>query len=166
MTSGPPRSRRAFLVEAQSYRAVSRSDACGQSVDRQIVAHVKTDIHWRSRSASRGDTTMHKRKRRALESDGWRVGTAQEFLALSDDEVALIDLKLALGRAVRTRRVRKRLSQAEVATRIRSSQSRVAKMEAGDVTVSIDLLVRTLLALGASRRDLIRRLGAAQSRDT
>lgn len=109
---------------------------------------------------------MHKRKRRALESDGWRVGTAQEFLALSDDEVALIDLKLALGRAVRTRRVRKRLSQAEVATRIRSSQSRVAKMEAGDVTVSIDLLVRTLLALGASRRDLIRRLGAAQSRDT
>ena len=104
---------------------------------------------------------MQKRKRKALESDGWKVGTAQEFLGLSDDEAALIDLKLALGRAVRTRRVRKRLSQADVAARIRSSQSRVAKMEAGDATVSIDLLVRTLLALGASRKELGRRLGAA-----
>jgi len=104
---------------------------------------------------------MQKRKRKALESDGLKVGTAQEFLGLSDDEAALIDLKLALGRAVRTRRVRKRLSQADVAARIRSSQSRVAKMEAGDATVSIDLLVRTLLALGASRKELGRRLGAA-----
>jgi len=104
---------------------------------------------------------MQKRKRKALESDGWKVGTAQEFLGLSDDEAALIDLKLALGRAVRTRRVRKRLSQADVAARIRSSQSRVAKMEAGDATVSIDLLVRTLLALGASRKELGRRLGVA-----
>jgi ribosome-binding protein aMBF1 (putative translation factor) len=104
---------------------------------------------------------MQKRKRKALEADGWKVGTAQEFLRLSDDEVALIELRLALGRAVKARRVRQRMSQAEVATRIRSSQSRVAKMESGDATVSIDLLVRTLLALGASRKELARSLGAS-----
>ena len=103
---------------------------------------------------------MHKRKRKALEADGWKVGTAQEFLGLSNEEVALIDLKLALGRAVKARRVRKRMSQADVALRIRSSQSRVAKMESGDATVSIDLLVRTLLALGTSRRELARSFGS------
>lgn len=104
---------------------------------------------------------MHKRKRKSLEADGWKIGSAQEFLRLSNDEVALIDMKLALGRAVRARRTRKRLSQADLALRIRSSQSRVAKMESGDVTVSIDLLIRTLLALGASRRELARSLGSS-----
>jgi predicted XRE-type DNA-binding protein len=104
---------------------------------------------------------MRKTKRKALEADGWKIGSAQEFLGLSDEEVALIDLKLALGRALKERRVRQRLSQAEVASRIRSSQSRVAKMESGDVTVSIDLLVRTLLALGASRKELGRSLAAS-----
>jgi hypothetical protein len=101
---------------------------------------------------------MHKPKHKALEADGWKVGTAQEFLGLSDEEAALIDLKLALGRALKERRTRQRLSQAAVAARIRSSQSRVAKMESGDSTVSIDLLVRTLLALGASRKDLAKSL--------
>jgi ribosome-binding protein aMBF1 (putative translation factor) len=104
---------------------------------------------------------MHKRKRKSLEADGWKIGSAQEFLRLSNDEVALIDMKLALGRAVRARRTRKRMSQADLALRIRSSQSRVAKMESGDVTVSIDLLIRTLLALGASRRELARSLGSS-----
>ena len=101
---------------------------------------------------------MHKQKRKALEADGWKVGTAQEFLRLSDEEAALIDLKLALGRALKERRTHQRLSQAAVAARIRSSQSRVAKMESGDSTVSIDLLVRTLFALGASRKDLAKSL--------
>jgi len=101
---------------------------------------------------------MHKRKRKALEAAGWKVGSAQDFLGLSDAEVTLIDVKLALARAVKARRLRKRMSQADVAARVRSSQSRVAKMESGDATVSIDLLVRTLLALGASRRELARML--------
>ncbi len=102
--------------------------------------------------------TMQKRKRKALEADGWKIGTTREFLRLSEDEATLIDLKLALGRALKERRTSQRLSQAAVAARIRSSQSRVAKMESGDSTVSIDLLVRTLLALGASRRDVAKSL--------
>jgi predicted XRE-type DNA-binding protein len=104
--------------------------------------------------------TMHKRKRKALEAAGWKVGSAQDFLGLSDAEAALIDVKLALGRAVKAKRTQRRMSQADVAARVRSSQSRVAKMESGDASVSIDLLVRTLLALGASRKELARSLSA------
>jgi len=104
--------------------------------------------------------TMHKRKRKALEAAGWKVGSAQDFLGLSDAEAAFIDVKLALGRAVKAKRAQRRMSQADVAARVRSSQSRVAKMESGDASVSIDLLVRTLLALGASRKELARSLSA------
>ena len=101
---------------------------------------------------------MRKAKRRALETSGWRVGSARQFLGLTDDEAAFIELRFSLSRALKERRMRSNLTQADVAARIRSSQSRVAKMEAGDPSVSVDLLVRTLLALGASRKDLARSL--------
>ncbi len=99
---------------------------------------------------------MKSRKRTRLEAAGWTVGSAQDFLGLSDAEAALIELKLALSAALRDQRKRRRLSQAQLARRLRSSQSRVAKMEAGDPSVSMDLLVRSLLALGASSTDLAR----------
>jgi predicted XRE-type DNA-binding protein len=99
---------------------------------------------------------MKSSKRARLEAAGWAVGSGQEFLGLSDAEAALIEVKLALSVALRDRRKRRRLSQAQVARRLSSSQSRVAKMEAGDPSVSMDLLVRSLLALGASSTDLAR----------
>ena len=100
------------------------------------------------------DTTMRAAKRARLESKGWRLGGARELLSLSEQEALFIEIKLALSRELKELRVRRRLSQAELATQVRSSQSRVAKMEAGDPSVSIDLLVRSLLALGASREEL------------
>jgi len=98
-------------------------------------------------------------KRRQLEGAGWRVGTVEEFLGLSKQEAALVEVKLRLARRLRTLRTRRRLSQAAVAKLVRSSQSRVAKMETGDATVSIDLLVRSLLAIGASPKDIARAIG-------
>jgi hypothetical protein len=93
-----------------------------------------------------GSTMMRKSKQKKLEENGWRIGSADEFLDLSSEESAYIDLKLRLSD--------RKLSQQQLAMLIKSSQSRVAKMEAGDPTVSLDLLVKTLLALGASDRDL------------
>lgn len=84
------------------------------------------------------------------------VGDAREFLGLSEGEFAYIELKLAFARNLRVRRARRRMTQVELAEMIKSSQSRVAKMEAGDPTVSLDLLIRCLLALGASNKDLAR----------
>jgi transcriptional regulator with XRE-family HTH domain len=78
----------------------------------------------------------------------------QDFLGLSDADAALIEMKLALSRTLRDRRQRRGVSQVELAKRLRSSQSRVAKMEAGDPSVSMDLLVSSLLVLGASSADL------------
>ena len=107
---------------------------------------------------------MKLEKKKRLEAAGWRVGTVSEFLGLTDEEAAFIELKLDLARAVRTERVRRRLTQEELGKLLGSSQSRVAKMEAGDSTVSIDLLVRSLLKLGASRRDLVRHLSSSPSK--
>jgi DNA-binding XRE family transcriptional regulator len=97
---------------------------------------------------------MKQSKRKKLEAVGWAVGSAQEFLGLSDADAALIELKLTLSRSLRDRRQRRGVSQVELAKRLQSSQSRVAKMEAGDPSVSMDLLVSSLLVLGASEADL------------
>jgi DNA-binding XRE family transcriptional regulator len=97
---------------------------------------------------------MRANKRDKLTSKGWKVGSAAEFLGLSPEEEALIELRLRLAQGLRARRTRQRMTQAQLAAAIRSSQSRVAKMEAGDPTVSLDLLVRSLLMLGASSTDL------------
>src|SRR5438128_5026516 len=98
--------------------------------------------------------TVREEKRRRLEAKGWKFGTAQEFLRLSDEETAYIDLKARLATGLRKRRRRRSLTQADLAKRLQSSQSRIAKMEAGDPSVSLDLLIRSLLILGTSRREL------------
>jgi ribosome-binding protein aMBF1 (putative translation factor) len=103
---------------------------------------------------------MRKSKKKRLEETGWKIGSADEFLELSSEESAYLDLKLRLSDNLRKRRTQKRLSQQQLASLIKSSQSRVAKIEAGDPTVSLDLLVKTLLALGASDRDLANAIAA------
>jgi DNA-binding XRE family transcriptional regulator len=107
---------------------------------------------------------MQQKKRERLESAGWRVGTVQEFLNLSDDEALFVELKLALRNALKERRNSQGLTQTELAKRLGSSQSRVAKMEAGDTSVSLDLLVRALLATGASAQDLADVIAAKNTR--
>ncbi len=97
---------------------------------------------------------MHKAKKKRLVKKGWKIGSADEFLGLSPEESAYIELKLNLSEKLRRNRIRKKLTQGELAQLISSSQSRVAKMEAGDPSVSVDLLVRSLLALGVSRKEL------------
>lgn len=97
---------------------------------------------------------MKASKRTALGNAGWAIGSAEDFLELSADERAFVEVKLALAEALRTRRQRKKLTQAQVAKILGSSQPRVAKMEAGDSSVTVDLLVRSLLAIGATPKDL------------
>ena len=101
---------------------------------------------------------MDKNKQKRLEANGWKVGTVQEFLHLAPEELAYIELKLHLAKTLQKRRRAKRLTQVEVARLLKSSQSRIAKMEAGDPSVSVDLLVRSLLALGVPSRSVSRSL--------
>ena len=107
---------------------------------------------------------MKQSKRARLESRGWRIGSAEEFLDLSAEEAAYIEMKFVLGEKLKQCRQRERMTQAELAKLVRSSQSRVAKMEAGDPSVSIDLLVKSLLALGVSKKELGRSISQSASR--
>ena len=101
---------------------------------------------------------MNTAKRKRLESKGWKVGTAEEFLSLSPEESAYVELKLALSKTLQETRREKKMTQEQLARLLKSSQSRVAKMELSDPSVSLDLLVRSLLALGTSRKNLVRML--------
>jgi DNA-binding XRE family transcriptional regulator len=89
---------------------------------------------------------MRKSKKKRLEAKGWKIGTVKEFLGLSDEESAYIELKIKLAAGLRERRRQKGLSQLDLAAKLQSSQSRVAKMEAGDPSVSLDLLNRSLIS--------------------
>ena len=99
-------------------------------------------------------------KRKKLETAGWKIGSADEFLELSSDEAAYVEIKLALSETLKRERIKRKLSQAKFAKMIASSQSRVAKMESADSTVSIDLLLRSLLTLGVPRSKLAKALAA------
>jgi DNA-binding XRE family transcriptional regulator len=101
---------------------------------------------------------MNIQKKKRLEAAGWRVGSAEDFLGLSDEEVAYIDLKMTLSQNLRQRREKAQWTQIELAKRLKSSQSRVAKIESGDPSVSLDLLIRSLFTLGVTKSDLSKML--------
>ena len=101
---------------------------------------------------------MNSARRKRLEAAGWRVGTAEEFLGLSREEAAVVQLKLALGASLKRYREQRGLTQIGLAKKIRSSQSRVAKLEAAAPGVSLDLLFRALFATGVTLKALAREL--------
>ena len=101
---------------------------------------------------------MDARKRRRLEQAGWTAGSTADFLGLSAEEAALVEMKVALSERVREWRTRAHMTQATLAKRLNSSQSRIAKLEAGHPSVSLDLLVRASLATGAKPREVARAL--------
>lgn len=107
---------------------------------------------------------MDARKRKRLEAAGWKVGDTADFLGLSAEEVAVVETRLAVSAALRQRRHRVGITQVELAKKLQSSQSRVAKIEAGDPTVSMDLLLRAYFATGATKRDLAKILTARRRR--
>src|SRR5205809_1684264 len=107
---------------------------------------------------------MNRAKKARLGATGWKVGDAREFLDLSKEEAAFVEMKLALAECLRASRIRRNLSQAKVAELVGSSQSRVAKMESGDPSVSVDLLLRSVLAIGGSPAAVVRALASRKKR--
>ena len=107
---------------------------------------------------------MDKAKLDRLRAAGWRSGDAADFLELSEEEAAFVELKLALGDYLRRLRRENSWTQSEVADRLGSSQSRVAKMEAGDRSVSLDLMMRSLLSIGATATEIARLIKRAETR--
>jgi DNA-binding XRE family transcriptional regulator len=91
---------------------------------------------------------MNASRKKRLQTSGWAVGTTRDFLNLSEQESAYIEIKLRLATLLSKRRRSLGITQVAMAKKLGSSQSRVAKMEAGDPSVTIDLLVKSLIAMG------------------
>ena len=94
---------------------------------------------------------MKSTKQRKIEDAGWTIGSASTFLKLSEADDTIVAMKLALASELRGLRLEQKLTQQELAKRLGSSQSRVAKMEVADKSVSIELFVKSLITLGASQ---------------
>lgn len=105
---------------------------------------------------------MKTQKKQHLEKAGFRAGSAAELLNLSAEESTLLNMRLALAGAVRGRRTQQGFSQSELARRLGSSQSRVAKLEAGESNVSFELLVRAMLVTGAKPSEVGRAIAAGK----
>lgn len=104
---------------------------------------------------------MDKNKQKRLEKKGWEFGSADDFLRLTPEETTFLDLKIKLSDTLRLLRNKYKLTQMQLAKLIHSSQSRVAKMEVGDPTVSLDLIIRALLVLGITKKELASAISSA-----
>ena len=102
-----------------------------------------------------GELFMDKEKRKRLEAKGWKEVSVQEFLGLSNEESEYIELKIALSQKVVAERKKRKLSQTRLAEKIGTDQARISRMEKGDPSVSADMLIRSLIALGFSRKHIL-----------
>lgn len=91
---------------------------------------------------------MEINKREALEKAGWTFGDAAEFLGLSNEDREILEFRLKVSREPRRLREGSLLTQRQLANRIGSSQSRVAKIESASQEVSLDLMLRGFFAVG------------------
>jgi DNA-binding XRE family transcriptional regulator len=97
---------------------------------------------------------MDREQRERLQAAGFRIGDAEDFLELTAEERRLVELRLAVSRTVRRLREEGGITQKQLALKLKSSQSRVAKIEAGASDVSLDLLFKALFATGGGVEDL------------
>ena len=97
---------------------------------------------------------MDAEKRKRLEAKGWKFGTTKEFLHLTPEDEVYVEMKLALADALEKKRKEQHLTQKQLAEMLKSSQPRIAMIEKGDSSVTLDLIVRALLALGAKPKKL------------
>jgi len=97
---------------------------------------------------------MDKKIRKQLEDKGFRVGSAADFLELTPEEEAYIDIRLDFSSLVKSQRAKRGWTQEQLACAIGSSQSRIAKLEGGDPGISLDLMIKSLLRLGTSKEQI------------
>jgi len=97
---------------------------------------------------------MNEKEKVQLQPNGWKVSSVEEFLGLTKAEATYIDLKLILLDSYRRWREQKQVSPASLAEQLELSESSIAKMEEGDPSVSLDLLIQSLLTLGVTTKHL------------
>ncbi len=147
-----------YFVDADAVAILEVFNKRTRATPRQVVAMCMDRLQAYKNARKGRGRAMDEKTRKKLATAGWSTGDATDFLELSEAETEFIETKLALAAALRTRRLDRHLNQTQVARIVGSSQSRVAKMEAADPSVSLDLMAKTLLKLGAARGDLAQAL--------
>jgi len=97
---------------------------------------------------------MDKQKQKELEEKGFRVGSAADFLDLTPEEESYIEIRLDISNLIKNQRAKRGWTQKQLARAMGSSQSRIAKMEAGEPSTSLDLMIKALLRLGISKQEI------------
>jgi hypothetical protein len=97
---------------------------------------------------------MNNEKRKRLEAAGWKVGSVDEFLGLTPEESAMVTMRFNLAKALYEKRRVLRISQGAFAKRVKTTQPRIAMAEKGAASISLDFMVRSLLAIGASKKEI------------
>lgn len=141
-----------YRIDDDALLVVEMFEKKTRTTPKQVSENCKRRLRLFDEAA--GDCNMNLAKKRRLAAVGWKETRVKEFLNLSDADAQYIETKLALSRRLRVFRQKRHLTQTKAATILNTSQSRLARMEAGDPSVSLDLLVRGLFALGATREDL------------
>ena len=91
---------------------------------------------------------MKEVKKRILEVNGYKVTDSDAWLGLSKEESQLVDIRVALAQELERVRKAKGITQAELARRVGTKQSGVARMLNNPDTSTMDNLVKGLMALG------------------
>lgn len=105
--------------------------------------------------------TMDRTRWKSLQKQGWTEGSATDFLELTPEEASYVEIRLRLADLARDLRRASRLTQRQAAERLGSSQSRIAKLEAADPSVSLDLMVRSILSLGGGKQEIAKSVAEA-----
>ncbi len=83
---------------------------------------------------------------------GYRVTDAADWLGLTPQERTLVNMRVSLALEVERLRKESHLTQKALAAKIGAKQSGVARMLGSLASATIDSLIKTLLALGATPR--------------
>ena len=93
---------------------------------------------------------MTKEKIKKLEAMGFKVTTTKDWLRLSVEEEKVIEMRVALAAELEKMRKEAGLTQAQLAKKLGTKQSGVARMINNPDTATIDNLIKAMVAMGAS----------------
>lgn len=96
----------------------------------------------------RKELEMTEKKKKMLEANGYRVVDSADWLGLSNEEAQIVDMRVALAQELERVRKAKGVTQAELARRVGTKQSGVARMINNPDTSTMDNLIKGLIALG------------------
>ncbi|MBO4435298.1 MAG: helix-turn-helix transcriptional regulator [Fibrobacter sp.] len=104
---------------------------------------------------------MDKAKKESLEKKGWKFGDVDEYLGLTPAEMVIVEMKAELAKALIKKRKKSGMSQTEASAKAQTSQSRYAKAEHSDSSVSLELMIKLFFSLGADKKELFKVLRTA-----